>query len=387
MAGSDSSDDKKVLSRFANIIGRKQRKTKQKAISTQEESWDMSPGDALRVSYANMDTTPRPAHRQSKQSSTASRSQTKAVANQKAKLQTRKRAQKQNDSIPVLNSFSSESEPPLLVPEKSVNAKKSAVNRAQSEQPKKQNPRQSVLVVEPNPKLQVAMKELLEKIGVSPLMASTAKEALNILRQARPAVAIIEAELPDMPGTKLVATIRDRDWGGVIPIVMSAANDEHLHSGDADWLDITDYLYKPFSVHALHTVIKEYIQAPDYKPNVPFNGTVGLVMDNIGQRTIVRRFLVQNGYSIAVSSSAEAIDSCMLYQGAMKIDTWLVQLKDDNLCSKVLDELDDYFDVPVLTGFSPMPNPKTDAAKFAKWQKTILEKLRSTVKVKGFVAA
>ncbi len=366
-----------ILRRMANLISSKQRKSSSPPATSNNFNlnWEMSPSNALNVNILG----------------TGSKNANKAKAPATAPIQN---SSTDTDKIDLDSTI-------RLHPDEPSSASKSTTSELRVEplgsvgngaRPFVKNVvygnsdqynatvlQQSVLLVEPNEKIKGVLHELLDRIGVIPLMASSAKEAMMVLKQYRPSVVLVDADLPDMPGTKLVATIRDREWGASLPIVMMASNDEDLHSGEGAWLDISDYLYKPFNVHALQTVLKAHINIEEYDSNVVHRGTVGLVIEDTNQRIRIRRFLVRNGFSVAMSCGPANLDSYFMYQGAMQIESWLVQVKDEDRCMKVLDELDEYSEVPVLTGFEPMPHPKDEASKLAYWQKSLLRKLQKSV--------
>ncbi len=100
-----------------------------------------------------------------------------------------------------------------------------------------------ILVCDPNPQMQRAFRVILRDAGYKAFGVATGKEALERMRELRPAGVILELLLPDMSGGELCRALRER--GGVPIVVVSTVDDadakiEVLESG-AD-----DYVTKPF---------------------------------------------------------------------------------------------------------------------------------------------
>jgi two-component system response regulator MprA len=91
--------------------------------------------------------------------------------------------------------------------------------------------RTSVLILEHDPGVRSALSRLLERLGLTPLPASTVRAAVRSLRRHRSTLALVVADLDlgEENGLALVAHLRRR--ARHLPIVVFAAsNEEREHA-------------------------------------------------------------------------------------------------------------------------------------------------------------
>ena len=105
-----------------------------------------------------------------------------------------------------------------------------------------------VLVVEDEEEIQRFLRFSLETHGAEVTVASTVKDALQILARQKAEIILLDLGLPDKDGLEVIQTVRQ--WSQLPIIVLSARGQEKdkieaLESG-AD-----DYLTKPFGVGEL----------------------------------------------------------------------------------------------------------------------------------------
>ncbi|MDR1538170.1 MAG: response regulator transcription factor [Clostridiales bacterium] len=114
-----------------------------------------------------------------------------------------------------------------------------------------------VLLVEDNPRIQIANKDMLELQGYSVNIAPSLSEARKSLVRQRPDVIVLDIMLPDGNGLDLLRELRaDRDTSD-IPVLMLTAlgTSDDMVKGLSDGAD--DYVAKPYE----YTVLAARIEA------------------------------------------------------------------------------------------------------------------------------
>ena len=105
-----------------------------------------------------------------------------------------------------------------------------------------------VLVIDDEPQIRKLLRISLEKKDFSVHEASTGFEGLQAIQSVRPDIILLDLNLPDMEGSKVLADIRS--WPSIPILIISVRNLEgdivSLLDGGAD-----DYLTKPFNVEEL----------------------------------------------------------------------------------------------------------------------------------------
>lgn len=115
-----------------------------------------------------------------------------------------------------------------------------------------------VLVVEDSKVTMKALCNYLEHMGVhDPLTAETGREALDVFRNNRPDIILLDALLPDIDGFDIAREMRaleqGQDWSAII-FLTSMSNDEDLARGIEAGGD--DYLMKPVSEVVLRAKVR-----------------------------------------------------------------------------------------------------------------------------------
>ena len=130
--------------------------------------------------------------------------------------------------------------------------------------------RKIVMVLDPDSGRRSAMALKLNQGGYVHLAASSAEEALRLMRDNPCALVFIDLDMPDMAGLNVVRSVRDPSRGGDgdVPIVgltsMAANGDAALAS-----CGVNQILVRPVDTEKLFRVLEKYVQ-----PNEP--GGLGL---------------------------------------------------------------------------------------------------------------
>lgn len=108
-----------------------------------------------------------------------------------------------------------------------------------------------VLVVEDEADLRQVLEYSLRQAGHEPLMAPDGRTGLQLAREGRPDLVLLDLMLPDMPGTDVCKTLKREDATRNIPVLMLTARGEEIDRVVGFELGAEDYVTKPFSVREL----------------------------------------------------------------------------------------------------------------------------------------
>lgn len=105
-----------------------------------------------------------------------------------------------------------------------------------------------ILIVDDDPAILRALRANLSGHGFEVQTAETAAACLQAYRQRRPDAIILDLGLPDMDGTEVIRSIREK---GSTPIIVLSVRGAERDKVDALNLGADDYLTKPFGVDEL----------------------------------------------------------------------------------------------------------------------------------------
>jgi CheY-like chemotaxis protein len=110
----------------------------------------------------------------------------------------------------------------------------------------------SVLIADDDPPVRLLLRTILRRDGHAVLEATDGAEALRLLREARPAIAILDVEIPPPSGLDICRGVRaDPDLAGIRLIVVTGSASE----SDAMAAGADVYLAKPFSPSQLSAAV------------------------------------------------------------------------------------------------------------------------------------
>jgi protein-histidine pros-kinase len=112
------------------------------------------------------------------------------------------------------------------------------------------------LVVDDDPDIALVCTLQLERAGFAVLEAGSGQQALDLARDQRPSVILLDHMLPDFDGVEVMRQLRDRPETRDIPVVMLTAR-THTRDRQAAWgAGVRDYLTKPFEGEALVRAVR-----------------------------------------------------------------------------------------------------------------------------------
>jgi putative two-component system response regulator len=118
----------------------------------------------------------------------------------------------------------------------------------------------SVLVVEDDHAMLVALRDILEAAGFQVRTATHGEAALESFRNERPELILSDIAMPGMDGIKLLDAVRDLPGGRETPFVFLTARGarEDVFAGRS--MGVDDYITKPISSHELLTTVRARIR-------------------------------------------------------------------------------------------------------------------------------
>jgi chemosensory pili system protein ChpA (sensor histidine kinase/response regulator) len=108
-----------------------------------------------------------------------------------------------------------------------------------------------VLVVDDSITVRRVTHRLLSRQGYDVVMAKDGVEALERLKEARPAVMLVDIEMPRMDGFELTRLVRSSGTLKDIPIIMITSRAADKHRSLAADLGVNVFLGKPYSEQEL----------------------------------------------------------------------------------------------------------------------------------------
>lgn len=118
----------------------------------------------------------------------------------------------------------------------------------------------TLLVVEDDPAMLIALRDILWSAGYRVLTARNGKEALENLDNEKPALILSDIMMPIMDGVELLKAVRKKPYGTTIPFIFLTARTgrEDMFAGKT--LGVDDYITKPITRHELLAAVKSRLQ-------------------------------------------------------------------------------------------------------------------------------
>ena len=106
---------------------------------------------------------------------------------------------------------------------------------------------QQILVIDDSKEIARHLtQQLLPTLGYRTLQAFDGRSGLQIIRQERPSLVMLDLNLPEMTGLDVLQTLVDE--GIDVPVILMTGYGSEKNAIDAFRLGIKDYLVKPFTV-------------------------------------------------------------------------------------------------------------------------------------------
>lgn len=105
-----------------------------------------------------------------------------------------------------------------------------------------------VLVIESDAELASSVKEILEKNGIQVVIALDGKKGLEFFYTLHPQMVIVDLNLPDMDGFKLVSKIHDTAQNQYLPLAIMSTDNRIENQIRTMEIGATDFLSKPLNM-------------------------------------------------------------------------------------------------------------------------------------------
>ena len=117
---------------------------------------------------------------------------------------------------------------------------------------------EKILIVEDEPSLQETLAYNLEKQGYSAATAGDGRTALELARQAKPDLVVLDIMLPQLDGVEVCKILRREGFSA--PIIMLTARDDEIDRVVGLEIGADDYITKPFSMRELIARVKAQLR-------------------------------------------------------------------------------------------------------------------------------
>ena len=114
-----------------------------------------------------------------------------------------------------------------------------------------------ILVVDDDMPILILMQSLLREFGFEPLTAASGRDAVEIARQQRPALVLLDKHMPGMSGVEVIRALRGDDGVAEVPILILSG--EPISKHELEELRADGAVLKPFDVMALVKQIREHL--------------------------------------------------------------------------------------------------------------------------------
>jgi len=114
-----------------------------------------------------------------------------------------------------------------------------------------------ILVVDDDAPILVLMRKLLREFGFDPVTATTGAQALEEARKRKPALVLLDRNMPGMSGDEVLGALRADRALSSVPVLMLTGepmNPDELHT-----LGARGAVMKPFDVSALVEMIRAHV--------------------------------------------------------------------------------------------------------------------------------
>jgi putative two-component system response regulator len=121
----------------------------------------------------------------------------------------------------------------------------------------------TLLIVEDDPAMLVALRDILEGAGYAVQTAVNGADALEQLSNSRPALILSDIAMPVMDGFELLESVRKQPIGATIPFIFLTARGTREDIFTGKKLGVDDYITKPVTSKELLSAVQARLQRAD----------------------------------------------------------------------------------------------------------------------------
>ena len=126
-----------------------------------------------------------------------------------------------------------------------------------------------ILIIEDHDKNRKLVREVLQVTGYHPLEAETAEEGLRLAREARPALVLMDLQLPGMDGVAALTALRADATTKTIPVIAVTASAMHHQRPQILAAGFDDYQTKPLAVREFLEGVRAVLDRNGTTPAFP----------------------------------------------------------------------------------------------------------------------
>lgn len=123
--------------------------------------------------------------------------------------------------------------------------------------------KKKILVVDDSAPILELESNMLRLLGYDPITAASGMEALKLLAQEQPALALLDVTLPDLDGFKLCQHIKSRPATSQIPVFLVSAKTTSADRERGEKAGADEYVCKPFKTAEIAQLISSYLDNRD----------------------------------------------------------------------------------------------------------------------------
>ncbi|MFH1247846.1 MAG: response regulator [Candidatus Omnitrophota bacterium] len=118
---------------------------------------------------------------------------------------------------------------------------------------------QKILIIDDEPDIVKLLESRLKSNNYEVIVAFDGKSGLELARQQRPDLIILDVVMPNMGGFEVLHALKHGSQTSMIPVIMLTQKRDSGSMLDAHEQGGTDYISKPFDPQELLKVIKRYV--------------------------------------------------------------------------------------------------------------------------------
>ena len=168
----------------------------------------------------------------------------------------------------------------------------------------------TLLVVDDEPSILHAFRRAFEDDDLTLIATGSAIEAIDLVRERRPNVAILDVELPEMSGLDVFRKIRQQD--AKLPVIFITGRGTTETAIEATKLGALDYLFKPLELDVLRELVDRAIEIGNRMRDVPIADACDI--EDVDGDVLVGRCKAMKDVYLAVGRVAPQ-DVAVLIQG------------------------------------------------------------------------
>jgi len=117
----------------------------------------------------------------------------------------------------------------------------------------------TILVVDDSPMIVDVFVAMLERGGYRPIAAYSGEECLEVLKDVKPDLILLDIMMPGMDGFEALKRLKNDERTYHIPVIMLTAKNEDESKIKASGLYADDYIVKPVEIKTLKAKIHKIL--------------------------------------------------------------------------------------------------------------------------------